>query len=64
MPEKWTGKIVGKMHVEEITNIDIAKEMGVSPSYVSMILNSTRTPATAKERVTNALEAIIERKKG
>ena len=64
MPEKWTGKIVGKMHTEEITNKDIAKEMGVTPSYVSMILNSSRNPASAKERVTKALEAVIEKRKG
>lgn len=64
MPEKWTGKVVGKMHVEEITNKDIAKEMGVTPAYVSMILNSSRSPAWAKERVTKALEAVIEKRKG
>lgn len=64
MPEKWTGKIVGKMHVESVTSADLAKEMGVSPNYVSMILHGKRTPPGAKERMTDALESIIRKKEG
>ena len=64
MPEKWTGAIVGKMHVESVTSADLAKEMGVSQNYVSMLLHGKRTPPGAKERLNEALNAIIQKRKG
>ena len=62
MPEKWTGRLVGKMHNEDVTNEDLAKELGVTPAYVSMVLNSKRNPADAKERFNAAADAIIARR--
>lgn len=62
MKEKWTGEIIGKMHINEITMLDIAKEMNVSKSYVCMILNGNRKPPMAKERIHEAFNAIIERR--
>ena len=63
MLEKWTGAIVGKMHVHEITQEDMAKEMGVTKSYVSMILNGARKPDGIKKRMEEAIDALIQRKK-
>lgn len=63
MLEKWTGSIVGKMHVHEITQEDMAKEMGVTKSYVSMILNGVRKPDGIKKRMEEAIDALIQRKK-
>lgn len=63
MLEKWTGNIVGKMHVHKITSKELAEEMGVSRQYVSMILNGTRSPDDARGRVETAVDALIERKK-
>ena len=63
MPEKWTGDLIGKMHVSEITYEDLAAEMGVGKSYISMILNGSRKPADAKERLNAAYLAAVARKK-
>lgn len=63
MPEKWTGDIVKKMHLNNISRADMANELGCAPEYVSMVLNSKRRPTDAKERFTNAVNSIIERKK-
>ena len=64
MLEKWTGTIVGKMHVHKLTMEDVAKEMGVTKSYVSMILNGVRKPDGIKKRMEEALDALIKRKSG
>lgn len=63
MVEKWTGRLVGKMHNERIRAEDIATEIGVTPAYVSMILNGKRNPPGAKARLEDAVNAIIEKRK-
>lgn len=62
-PEKWTGRLIGRMHNEEVTLTDLAKEMGVVKAYVSMILHSSRKPKGAQERLENAFQAVLERRK-
>ena len=47
--ENWIADIVGKMHINKITNKDIAIKMGVTPEYISMLLNGKKTTKTAKE---------------
>ena len=64
MPEKWTGRLVGRLHNERITYEELAKEMGVTKAYISMILNGSRKPDGIKERMEAAVASIIERKKG
>lgn len=59
MPEKWTGELIGKMHNNRITNDDLAAKMGVTKSYISMILNGSRNPKGAQERMEEAVDAII-----
>lgn len=61
--QKWTGRLVGKMHNERIKAEDIASELGVSKAYVSMILNGKRTPPNAKERLEAALDSIVAKKR-
>ena len=63
MPEKWTGRLIGRMHNECITYEELAKELGVSKPYVSMILNGTRKPDGIKDRMEAAFFSILERKK-
>lgn len=64
MVDKWTGRLVGKMHNERVTCGELAAEMGVGKSYVSMILNGKRKPDGIKERMEAAFDAIIQRRKG
>lgn len=62
MREAWTGRLVGKMHVHEITANEVAKEMGVCKAYVSMMMNGKRTPPGARSKLEDAVNRIIERK--
>lgn len=62
MAEKWTGNLIGKMHNEGITYQELAGEMSVTKSYISMILNGSRTPKGIKKRMENALASIIARR--
>lgn len=62
MPEKWTGRLIGKMHNERITYSEVAKELGVTKAYVSMILNSKRNPPNARQRFEAAVCTIMQRR--
>ena len=62
MPEKWTGRLVGKMHNERVTQEEIAAELGVGKAYVCMILNGKRNPPNARERLNDAFDAVIARR--
>lgn len=63
MPEKWTGRLIGRMHNERITYEQLASEMGVNKAYISMILNGKRKPPNIQKRMETALEAIIKRER-
>lgn len=62
MPEAWTGNLIGEMHNNGITYEDVAAEMGVTKSYISMMLNSKRNPKGAQERLSAAVAVILARK--
>lgn len=63
MPEKWTGRLIGRMHNERIAYEQLANEMGVNKAYISMILNGKRKPPNIQKRMETALEAIIKRER-
>lgn len=63
MSEKWTGNLVGKMHNEKVTMQAMADELGVTKSYVSMILNGVRKPKGIRERMEAAFLVIVENRK-
>lgn len=62
--EKWTGNLVGKMHNERVTYQNMADEMSVTKSYISMILNGSRKPKGIKERMEEAFASVLEKRKG
>ena len=62
MPEKWTGRLVGKMHNECVTMEELGAEMGVGKAYVSMILNSRRKPSGIQERMEKAFEQVLSKR--
>lgn len=64
MPEKWTGRLVGKMHNECVTLEELGTELGVTKAYVSMILNSRRKPDGIQKRMEDAFESIVSKRKG
>ena len=60
MPKEWTGNLVGLMHNNRISNSQLAKELGVTDRYVSMVLNGHREPPGAEDRFTAAVRKIID----
>lgn len=63
MSEQWIAKIVGKMHIHRIRQIDVAEKLSVTPEYVSAILNGHRSPAGAQQRFEQAVADIIAERK-
>ena len=63
MPKKWTGDLVGLMHIYRISIQMLADELGVTDRYVSMVLNGHREPSGAKERFEAAANRLIEKQK-
>ena len=63
MPAQWTGLIIGQMHTEEITAKELAAELDWNPKYLSQVLNSRENPKKAEEKVTAALNRIIQRRR-
>lgn len=59
MKEEWTGVLIGKMHNADVTQDELATELGWGKSYVSMILNGQRSPTDARSKLESAFEAIV-----
>ena len=62
MPDAWTGRLLGTMHNKGITYEDLAKELGVSKPYISMILNGRRRPDGIRKRMETAVGDIVRRR--
>ena len=62
MMEKWTGGVVAKLHMHGITRNELAAELGITPQYVSMLLNGKKTSPGMEPRMMAAIEAIVERR--
>ncbi len=60
MPEKWTGEIVGDMHVNRITSQQLAEKLGWTKSYLSRVLTGQRKPKGAKEKIAQALDELLK----
>lgn len=59
MIKDWTGQLVGRMHNYRVTYEELARELGVSRAYVSMVLNGARDPADAETRFNAACDNIL-----
>lgn len=62
MPESWTGRLIGRMHNNEVTLDQLAERLGWTKSYCSMILNSKRKPRGIREKMETAVSEIIKEK--
>lgn len=60
MLDKWTGEVVGTMHIYGITNIQVAKKMGVTKGYVSALLNCKKRPKDAEFKTRKALNELLQ----
>ncbi len=59
MKPKWTGEVVKRMHIHGITQRQLAKELGVTPAYVCMILGGAADTPETKKKVLAALDGLI-----
>ena len=46
--EQWIEIAIGKMHVNKITQSDLASEIGIRRDYLNKILNGNISPKGAK----------------
>lgn len=60
MPEEWTGRLIGDMHNAGVSRAEVARELGVSTAYVTMVLNGIRTPKGAEEKLRAAFARVKE----
>jgi transcriptional regulator with XRE-family HTH domain len=51
------------MHINKITQIEVAKKLGVTNDYISLILRGKKTPKGASERILTAIDDIIKERK-
>jgi hypothetical protein len=59
-PEPWTGRLIGRMHNNEVTLEQLAAHLGWTKSYCSMILNGQRKPRGIREKMETAVSDIIK----
>ena len=58
--DKWTGEVVGTMHIYRISFKKLAERMGVTNRYLSAILNCKKRPKGCENRVRQALNELIQ----
>lgn len=62
MLDKWIGDVVGELHVSGIEHREVAKEVGVTAEYLSMILNGKRSAKGMESRIKDAIDCIKMRR--
>lgn len=63
MLNEWTGDIVKALHINQISQNELADELGYTFQYTSMILNGKRQPAGAQAKFEEALKSVLEKRK-
>lgn len=58
MPAQWTAKIIGEMHLNNVSAKQLAQEVGWHPKYLSRVLNGHTEPKGAEDKLKCALERI------
>lgn len=60
----WEAGVVGRMHASSITGNQLAKEAGLSVSYLSAVLKGKKGGPKTQQRITAALECLEAQKRG
>lgn len=58
MPAQWTAELIGKMHLNRVSAMQLAAEVGWHPKYLSAVMNGHRNPKDAEKKLTAALTRI------
>jgi hypothetical protein len=64
LPAEWTGDVVGKLHVNNISAKELANKLGYNSKYLSAVLNGHKTPIGAERRCKTALDELIKERNG
>lgn len=57
----WTAEVAGRMHAAGVTGIELAKEAGLSNTYLSAVLHKKKGNEQTRQRIFNALERLEQR---
>lgn len=57
----WTAEVAGRMHAANVTGLELAKEAGVSNSYLSAVLHKKKGNEQTRQRIICALERLEQR---
>ncbi len=60
--EGWICDVVGRMHIHNVKQGEIAAHMGVRREHVNKILAGRLAPKGARERIVAALDEIIQQR--
>lgn len=60
MPAQWTADVIGEMHLNGVSKKQLAEHMGITPEYVSMVLNGHREPDGAEQRFQGCVGELIQ----
>lgn len=58
----WIAEVVGLMHLHRISSKALAEHLGITPQYISEILNGKRSPKGVEHRIRTAITEMIEEK--
>lgn len=58
----WTAEVVGRMHAARVTGLELAKEAGVSNSYLSAVLHKKKGDEQTRQRIISALERLEQQR--
>lgn len=59
----WTAEVVGRMHAARVTGLELAKEAGVSNSYLSAVLHKKKKGGEqTRQRIISALERLEQQR--
>lgn len=62
MVNEWIGEAIGLMHINKIQAKEVAKHIGITPEYFSMIMNGKKKPKNAEQKIMKAISEIIAAK--
>lgn len=60
----WTAEVAGRMHVAGVTGLELAREAGITNSYLSAVLHKKKGNADTQQRIFRALERLEQRQEG
>lgn len=57
----WTAEVAARMHMAGVTGLALAKEAGITNSYLSAVLHKKKGTAETRQRIICALERLEQR---